>query len=265
MKTLVYQYWIGKMEQCAVEGKRAIEKYAKKIGSDYRFELNPTWASYLGSHCASHMSALRPVFDKEFHKYDKVMYIDCDIFPVDNLTENIFECDSGEMAVCEELHQPKMRLESGRSKDEQWAKRVKQLYNKKMPRNKNGLIRVFNSGLVIYSREGMKKALKTFIPMQQFINDFHPHFSRPLYYRDQAYIHAMLVVGEMDWRTLDNGWNSQVHWAPKTKPYSKGMRPVIDCRTKNTKFVHIQLSGSGNWGYNKLWRVVNLPVKDWNL
>lgn len=265
MRTLIYQYWIGNLEQCAREGKRMMEAYAKKIGSEYRFDLNPTWASYLGSHCASHMSALRPVFDATFHKYDKVMYIDCDIFPVDGLNENIFECETGEMVVCEELHQPKMRKEGGKSQDEKWAKRVKQLYGKTMPRTKDGLLRVFNSGLVIYSKQGMEKAINTFIPMKEFIGEFRPHFKRPLYYRDQAYVHAMLEVGEMDWRTLSTNWNSQVHWKPQTKPNAKGTRPVIDCRTKDTKFVHVQLTGSSNWGRNKLWQVVNLPPSEWKL
>lgn len=264
MKTLVYQYWIGKLEPCARAGKRAMEEYAKRIGSDYRFDDNPTFVSKL-TDCASHMSALRPVFDQQFHKYDKVMYIDCDIFPVDGINENIFECDSGEMGVCEEVHQPKLRKASGRSKDEQWAKRVENLYGKTMPRNDDGLLKVINSGLVIYSKQGMEKAIETFVPMQEFINAFRPHFSRPLYFRDQAYVHAMLEVGNMDWRLLDTSWNSQIHWAPKTKSNTRGMRPVIDCRTSDTKFVHVQLSGSGNWDYKKLWQVVNLPQNKWKL
>lgn len=265
MKTLIYQYWLGKIEPCAKVGKIAMEEYAKKIGAEYRFDMNPKFISKL-TNCASHMSALRPVFDKEFHKYDKVMYVDCDIFPVDGIKENIFECNTGEMAICEEPHQPKMRQTLGRETTEKkWASRVEQLYGKKMPKNDEGLYKVFNSGLVIYSKTGMEKAIDTFIPMQKFINDFRPHFDRPLYYRDQAYVHAMLEVGNMDWRQLDNKWNSQIHWMPETKPDSNGMRPVYDGRNKHTNFVHVQLTGSGNWGKDKLWQVVNLPQHEWRL
>lgn len=253
------------MEPLAHEGKRVMEEYAKQIGAEYRFDKNPTFISRLTS-CASHMSALRPVFDEDFHTYDHVMYIDCDIFPIDNINQNIFDNDIGEMAVCEEPHQPKMRKDLGRQNiEEQWANRVKMLYGKDMPRNNEGLLKVFNSGLVIYSKDGMKKAKETFVPMQQFINDFRPHFDRPLYYRDQAYIHAMLDVGHMDWRQLDYKWNSQVHWVPNTKPNSDGLRPVCDNRLDSTQFVHIQLTGSGNWGYDKAWQVVNLPVREWKL
>ena len=99
----------------------------------------------------SHMSALRPVFDTNFHEYDNVMYIDLDIFPVDGLEKNIFDSDIGEMAVCEEVHMPKLRQENGREPiEEKWAKRVETLYSKKMPRNEEGLLETY--GLISSNR-----------------------------------------------------------------------------------------------------------------
>ncbi len=151
MKNLIYQYWVGRMEPMAFEGKKAMEEYAKLIGAEYRFDKDPKFIAKMTAH-ASHMSALRPVFDSEFHTYDKVMYIDLDIFPVDGLTENIFECDTGEMALCEEIHQPEMRnkIEGKPELEQKWARLVKEQFNVEMPKTENNLYRVFNSGLVIY-------------------------------------------------------------------------------------------------------------------
>ncbi len=74
----------------------------------------------------------------------------------------------------------------------------------------------------------------------------------------------MLYTGSLDTRILDSSWNSQIHWQPNTEPNNKRMRPVIDNRNEETKFVHVQLTGSGNWDYKKIWQAVNLPVEEWN-
>ena len=133
-----------------------------------------------------------------------------------------------------------------------------------MPKNSAGLYKIYNSGLVLYSKEGMIKGKNHFTPIQKFIDDFRPHFKPKLFWRDQAYIHVMFAASGLDSCELDPGWNSQIHWLPNTKPKSDGFRPIVDCRTKNTKFVHIQLSGSGKWDQDKLWQVVNLPIREWD-
>lgn len=265
MRNLIYQYWIGRVENLAHAGKEVMENYAKSIGAEYRFDQDPTFIRdmyRLEPHLASHMSALRPVFDPEFHEYDNVMYIDCDIFPVEGCSANIFDEDIGDMAVCQEPHMPKLRSTMGGFEDEKWARYVKNLYGKEMPRTEEGLLKVYNSGLVIYSKSGMKKAIDSFTPISGFCSKFKSNFSRPLYYRDQAYVHAMLEVGGMDWRELNSDWNSQLHWKPNT---SGKNRPVIDMRTSTTKFVHIQLSGSGEWDMDTANHVVNNKPSEWKI
>jgi len=272
MKTLIYQYWYGAtMEPCAKYGKQAMEAYANRIGAEYRFERDPTFFNGVCEQPVS-FSCLMPVFNEDFHKYDAVVSVDLDIFPVDGLTENIFDTDFGEMNLCQEAHMPALKKQFGGSSRNRglqahnaWSKRMKDLYGVDMPKNNEGLYKIYNSGLVLYSKEGMRKAKEQFTPIQTFVNNFKPKFKPKLFWRDQAYIHAMFVVGGLDSRELNTGWNSQVHWMPKTVAKPGKHRPVVDCRNKDTKFVHVQLSGSGQWSYDRIWRVVNLPVEKWNL
>ena len=269
MKTLIYQYWYGdKMEKQAEYGREAMEAYAKRIGAEYRFERNPTFFDGVCEQPVS-FSCLMPVFNEEFHEYDAVLSLDLDIFPVEGLTENIFETDFGEMNLCQEEHMPALKKKYGGSTrnrgiaaHEAWSARVKEIYGVDMPKNDEGLYKIYNSGLVLYSKEGMKKAKEQFKPIQEFIDNFRPHFKPKLFWRDQAYIHAMFGICDMDCRELDVGWNTQIHYMPNTKAPN---RPVVDCRNDNTKFVHVQLSGSGEWDKDKIWRVVNLPVNEWDI
>jgi hypothetical protein len=40
---------------------------------------------------------------------------------------------------------------------------------------------------------------------------------------------------------------------------------VHDGRTDKTNFVHVQISGADNMDTDAHYRMVNLPVKDWNI
>ena len=91
MKTAIYQYWYGsKPKESANAGRKNMEAYANKIGADYIFETDP---KFYGGPCSleKKYSALRPIYDDMFLKYDKVMYVDLDVFVTDKCTENIFE------------------------------------------------------------------------------------------------------------------------------------------------------------------------------
>ena len=71
MRTLIYQYWYGKdMENCAKYGKEVMSAYAKRIGAEYRFDRNPTFFDCICEQPIS-FSCLMPVFNPEFHKYDR--------------------------------------------------------------------------------------------------------------------------------------------------------------------------------------------------
>lgn len=261
MKNLIYQYWIGpKMEKCAEYGVESMKAYAKKIGAEYVFERNPTFFNKICDEPAA-FNSFQPVFNEDFHDYDAVLTLDTDIFPIDGIEENIFESDLAEMNICEEVHMPALKKKVGTyGVQERWSKEVEKFYNIELPKNSAGLYKIYNGGLAVYTKEGMRKGKDLMKPIQPFMDHFKPKFSRKLFWRDQAYVHAMFIASGLQTRELSVKWNTQIHWEPNTS----GRRPVIDMRNKDTRFVHMQLSGSGSWDKQQIWEAVNLPVDLWS-
>lgn len=230
---------------------------------EYRLDLNPNIASKLCD-VAYYYEKLNPLLDDSFLAYDKVLVVDSDIYAVDGLTENIFDVPVADIGICTEPQQPEMRAKlSGQicgEKDERWAAMVKMKYFVSMPRNERGLLKVYNTGLILWTREGIRKARKAFAPFQEYINAVRKVGLSKFYTIDQNYIHAMMVK-HLDYTELNNGWNSYVHYVgPEQKP-----RPVNDSRTPDTKFVHIQLRGADDFDADKLWRITNLEQSKWDL
>ena len=262
MKNLIYQYWIGpSMEKCAEYGIECMKAYANKIGAEYVFERNPKFFNGKCSEPAA-FNSFQPVFNEEFHDYDAVLTLDKDIFPVDGIEENIFESDLAEMNICEEVHMPALKKQTGGYQvQEQWSKEVEKYYGVTLPKNSDGLYKIYNGGLAIYTKEGMRKGKELMKPIQPFMEHFRPKFGRKLFWRDQAYVHAMFVASGLTTKELDVKWNTQIHWKPNT---NGPKRPVIDIRNEDTKFIHLQLSGSSGWDKQKIWEAVNLPVSMWS-
>jgi hypothetical protein len=262
MKNLIYQYWIGpSMEKCAEYGIECMKAYANKIGAEYVFERNPKFFNGKCSEPAA-FNSFQPVFNEEFHDYDAVLTLDTDIFPVDGIEENIFESNLAEMNICEEVHMPALKKQTGGyDVQEKWSKEVEKYYGVTLPKNSDGLYKIYNGGLAIYTKEGMRKGKELMKPIQPFMDYFRPKFGRKLFWRDQAYVHAMFVASGLTTKELDVKWNTQIHWKPNT---NGPKRPVIDIRNEDTKFIHLQLSGSSGWDKQKIWEAVNLPVSMWS-
>ena len=73
----------------------------------------------------------------------------------------------------------------------------------------------------------------------------------------------MLIIGNLNYTVMESGWNSYVHYdehIDKTKP-----RPIVDARTDETKFVHVQLRGADDKDADWHNTIVNKPVSDWKL
>ena len=264
MKNLIYQYWDGNITVGCRAGVENMKEYAKRIGAEYIFEENPKFVTNLGSY-SPHYGAFKPVYDEKFHEYDNVLFADTDVFAVDGLEENIFENFNAEVGICTEPDQPKLRVKTAgnitSARDEKWAAVVESKWDIKVPRTSEGLVTVYNSGVVLYSNNGLLKAKEKFVPFKEYVDMIKAEKLFAFYTCDQPYLHAMLEVADMDWVELDNGWNSYIHY---TREGTQD-RQVNDTRTEDTKFVHIQLAGADHWNADKLKRVTNLPRKEWNL
>lgn len=256
---LIYQLWDGIMPRGEVAGAAAMRKYAERIGVSYRFDkdaryfqgLKPTWGRF------------RPLYDQAFDEFNDVLYADTDVWPVDGLTASPFDerLDS-DIGICTEPLQPKMRQVSDTSictrNDELWADLVRKAWGVEMPRE-DGLLKVYNAGVMIWSREGRAKARREFVEFADYIRMMK--WLPPFYQSDQHYVHAMMFVCGLRVRELDTGWNSYVHYTTRNRQ----IIGVSDQRTPATKLVHVQLRGAGDYEGEKLWRVVNLPQDQWRL
>ena len=129
-----------------------------------------------------------------------------------------------------------------------------------MLRNKDGHLKIFNSGVVLYSNKGLKKAQEVFKPFQEYIDLIRSNGLDRFYSLDQNYLNAMIV--NLDYTIMHNGWNSYVHYDGESKTTP---RAVIDTRTSETKMVHVQLRGADNHDEKWHYDIVNKPTNEWNL
>lgn len=267
MTNLIYQYWLGTPGIGVQHGVENMKAYAKRIGAEYEFATNPGWAQkYCSPKHAQYYNAFEPIWSDRFSEFDKILFVDTDVFAVDGLDESIFDQDIAEIGICDEPHKEISHLTTrsaiNTAQDEKWNKVIAQRFGKEMPRNDDGNLKIFNSGVVVYTPEGREKARKNWVPFSEYINAAQSSGLNRFYSIDQNYLHAMLMIGEHDYTVMHNGWNSYVHYDGDSNTVP---RAVIDTRTEETKFVHVQLRGAddrdGDWHST----VVNRPVAEWDL
>jgi hypothetical protein len=268
MKTAIYQYWYGSTpKESAVAGMNNMKAYADYVGADYLYETDPP---FFGGKCSlqKKYSALRPIYDDKFLEYDRVMYLDLDVFAVENCKDNIFEEDIKHIGICEEPDQPRLRSIKGSNanthinnkNDNIWANCVKDKYGVEVNRDNSNRPLVYNSGMVLFTREGLIESRKKFIQFNEHINHLKSAGLILFYLSDQTYYQTMLHVSGVDFTILDTKWNSQIHYIRNGQT-----KTVNDCRKNDTCFVHVQISGADNMDSESHYRMVNLPVSKWNI
>lgn len=266
---LIYQYWDGEVRESCLAGVNAMKKYAETIGAEYIFEDNPRFLNkhfgYDFGNYSPHYGAFKPIFDESFDKYDKILFVDTDVFPVEELETNIFDEFTGEIGICNEPFQPKQRLiTKGRitsAQDDKWAKMVKDIWGAEVPRV-DGLVEVFNTGMVLYSKEARQKAREEWVDPQTYVSFVRSKRLDAFYTCDQPYLHAMMFVCNFDVQRMNNGWNSYIHY---TRDIHHSDRYLCDWRDEETKFVHVQFAGADNLDAETHWRIVNLPKEEWGI
>ena len=267
MKNVIYQYWDGTVKPSCRAGVNNMKGYADYIGADYVFEENPQWLKSIGmdfGNYSPHYGAFKPLWNKAYRDYDNILFCDTDVFTVSNIKENIFEDFRCDIGICEEPFQPKQRqITLGRittQQDELWARTIEKAYTCKLPRTSEGLLKVYNSGMVLYSRYGAEHARRDWKKFDDYVKLIR---SKPLdsfYTCDQPFLHAMIFATGMNYQIMDNKWNSYVHG---TRDKEQPKRRIVDHRTIDTNFVHCQFPGADAMTGEQLWRVVNLPREEW--
>jgi len=268
LKNLIYQFWDGNVRPSVHAGVANMKKYAEKVGADYVFEDNPNWILGLGmnfGNYSAHYGAFKPLWSKKYREYDNILFCDTDIFTVDNISDNIFEEFNGDIGICEEPFQPKQRtITMGRittAQDDLWAKTVKKVYGVEVPRTEDGLVKIYNTGVVIYSNAGAEHARTKWDKFDRYVKEMKKTKLDSFYHCDQPYLHAMMFATEMNIQFLDLKWNSYIHG---TKDKNHPDRYIVDHRTKDTCFVHCQFPGADDMTAEQLWECSNLPSDEWS-
>ena len=266
MKNLIYQFWDTYQSNGIPSGVQAsvnsMKKYADQIGAEHLFEIDPPKLHPYKS--ASYYGSVNPVFREEFHEYDNVLFTDADVFAVDGIKENIFNNFSGDIGLAQELYEPKRQIIEnkrvlGRSVYESWANTVENKFSISLPRTKDGLLKAFNSGVVLYSNAGMKKAKEKFISFKDY-NDtiYKTKDVQNFFAADQHYINTSMFKAGLDFVELDYRWNTEVFF------FNKHPKEIFFDKNENTRLVHMQLRGM-RWKQSEetLFKMVNDPVNTW--
>ena len=272
MKTLIYQYWDGTIKDSCRAGIGSMKRYADRIGATHIFEENPKFLKRqninLGKY-TPHYGSFKPILSRQYDDYDYIMFADTDIFPLEKTVKNIFERFSrsnSHIAMAQEPLEP-LKRSLTRSKlaskllDERWSDKLKREWGCNLPRTKDGLLKVYNSGVVLYSREGIEKFRKDYIEFESYINLMKSSRLSNFYQGDQNYLHALIFTRNFKFWELNHEWNVLIRSAGHTKP----LKNICDPRTENSLMVHMQIIGSGNLSGEQLLRMVNNPIKDWGI
>lgn len=263
---LIYQQWSGVPRASAYAGASAMAEYAARIGAEHQFVVREKPWHDVGPKSVHHDKFL-PLWLGTHDQYERVLFADTDIFPVEGLQQDIFEGFDGEVGWCTEPLQPDLRKKatSGicHEQDEKWAAMVRTEWGGLMPRRQDGLLKIYNAGLMLWSRAGLQRARRQFTTARDYVHIVHKrHRLNHAYYgSDQTLMHAMCFSHGLDVRELDNEWNRYVHYETRDGQIVR----VIDPRTPDTRMVHIQLRGADDWDQATLHRVANLPQSEWRL
>lgn len=265
MKTLIFQVWAGEMRPGTRAGLTAMRAYAKRIGAEHRL-FTRVDASGCESRkhgapvsTAAFWERLLPLWDDSFLDFERVLYADLDIFPVDGLTDSIFDVPCEGFGLCEEPQQPAIRQDAtGRINgfnDRVWAARVRDVWGANVPVDHLNRVRVFNGGLVLWTRLGILCANAHFVKIRDYIRQTSS--IGEFYTRDQNYLHAMAFTGKVPFTILPQRWNVQIHGLTTGGIYD-GRQSCPDAA-----MVHVQLGGADHHDAEWHHRRANLPQSQW--
>jgi len=265
MKNLIYQYWSGPLKPGVLTSTKLMKEYADRIGAEYRFDHNVTIASKTVD-VPIYYEPANPLVDNSFNEYDNVALIDIDVFPVEGLTENLFDQLSDEDAgICTEPQQPVLRSMYDvagitNSNDNRWCSILKDKWNITYSYDSKNRPLVYNTGVIVLSKAGIQKIRKSWPTFQQYVNEMRIRNLPRFYSLFQDYFSAFIHHEDFKFKAMHNGWNSYMH-----KVGSKPTARANDTRTKETKLVHIMFRTADDWPADALWRVTNSPMEEWNL
>lgn len=202
MRTLIYQNYTskdGKVPDWAEISIAKFKKYAMGVGAMHLTKFKNTFAH------DPHFEYLEIVHDDKYLDFDRILYVDVDVVP--ERDDNIFDIDMEgyHIAAVPErrypghLREPGMQLKGNRNQFQRAAKEHGFDFIQRPEWNNEYLI--FNSGVLLWTREGLQQARKTFSPWETWYKQYGGQFRL-----DQPYLNAQ-ILKHMKYKELEMKWN----------------------------------------------------------
>lgn len=261
-KNIIYQYWQGDLKPGVVYSTRLMKEYADRIGAEYRFDHNIQIASKTVN-VPIYYEPANPLVDPSFDVYDNVALVDIDVYPTEGLTDDMFMLDGEDACICTEPKQPHFRQIYNvagitNANDMNWTQHLKNVWNIEYSYDRENRPMVYNTGVVVISKNGLKKIKKEWPTFQQYVNQMNAF---PRFYKlFQDYFSAMIHYGDFVFARMPNSWNCYMH-----KVGSHPNATIGDNRGADPKLVHVMFRTADDWPESALNDVVNKPIAQWKL
>ena len=186
------------------------KQYAAKHDADYYFSTERT------VNTENHFEHMRVCYDPLFEQYDKVLYVDVDVMPK-NMEANIFDVDVVDLAGWPEWRHPDLDVQPNWHKipaslTQRFADFGAQMVK---PKTINAPVRIINTGVLLWSQQGRKKA-REFDKPDKWFRHKNPVLDQSISHKvvghssnclDQTYLNAMLNKFKIDVTELPIEWN----------------------------------------------------------
>jgi len=206
---LIYQCFDKELPKWAQISSTKFRKYSEHVGAEYLCETKSVFAPM-----CPYYEHLKLIYDPLFEKYDKILYCDLDVVP--EKQENIFDVPIEDVGMVAERQYPNMTTTVGfTSPDNQkmYQRGIAQFGLKGI--QENGKYIIYNSGVILWSREGRMKARRSFIEWYKWWKEITASKQMKL---DQPFINSQLE--KLNLTELPLKWNCfpEVRWQPSYYP-----------------------------------------------
>lgn len=203
MKNLIVQYYISKdpVPEWAEISIELFKRYAERHGCDYEFT---TTLEYCDN---PYFENLKIVYQDKYLEYNKVLYVDVDVIP-ENMDENIFDLDVDEVGLVPEYQPEGMDappLFSTPNVINTYMRCAKAFgVPVAKPKTANAPYLMMNSGVILWTREGRRKARELFEDWTLWYKSFR-NISNQICL-DQPFINGQ-VTKHLNYTELELKWN----------------------------------------------------------
>lgn len=193
------KYYSGKnMPQWAEISKQKFSEYAKHWDADYVFSDKKTVDGI-----SNYFEVARIFQDTMFDQYDKLLFCDLDVVPVD-FSENIFDLPVVDVAGWHETdHLDFCQKINWHKQDKELEQKYKR-FGTSLVKSNNKQSRMINAGVVLWSKNARQRARQLFDDHNAWYADQKQGIRYSL---DQPYINAMFNKHQFDVLELDRKWN----------------------------------------------------------